>query len=185
MSKTGKWLLAVFVLLLAAALALGGVFFKQRRDFLASELTMGTEKDVSLARLEDGSVSMRWPGESGEDRYYVEVWDAGAREAEGPLFSALCSAPGCVLPAELPQDQPVELKVFARRRWEMLGHEEVRLCEDPIRLKTCLACPAAEGLSVSSDADKQEIVLAWSGLDGEATGSIPAWMGRNRGSWRL
>ena len=167
MSKTGKWLLAVLVLLLAAALALGGMFLKQRRDFLASELTMGSEKDLSLARLEDGSVSLRWPGESGEDRYYVEVWVAGAPEAGGPLFSALCSAPDCVLPAALPQTQPVELRVFARSRWEMLGHEEVRLCEDPILLKTCLACPAAEGLSVSADADKQEAVLTWSGLDGD------------------
>ena len=167
MSKAGKWLLAVLVLLLAAALALGGMFLKQRRDFLASELTMGSEKDLSLARLEDGSVSLRWPGESGEDRYYVEVWAAGAPEAGGPLFSALCSAPDCVLPAALPQTQPVELRVFARSRWEMLGHEEVRLCEDPILLKTCLACPAAEGLSVSADADKQEAVLTWSGLDGD------------------
>ena len=116
MGKAGKWLLAVLVLLLAAALALGGMFLKQRRDFLASELTMGSEKDLSLARLEDGSVSLRWPGESGEDRYYVEVWAAGAPEAGGPLFSALCSAPDCVLPAALPQTQPVELRVFARSR---------------------------------------------------------------------
>ena len=167
MSKAGKWILAVLVLLLAAALAVGGVFLKQRRDFLASELTMGTEKDVSLARLEDGSVSLRWPGESGEDRYYVEVWDAGAPEAEGPLYSALCSAPGCVLPAELPQTQPVELRVYARSRWEMLGHEEVRLCGDPILLKTCLACPAAQGLSISADAGEQEAVLTWSGMAGD------------------
>ena len=33
MSKTAKWLLGAFLLLLAAALAVGGVFLKQRRDF--------------------------------------------------------------------------------------------------------------------------------------------------------
>ena len=68
MSKAGKWILAVLVLLLAAALAVGGMFLKQRRDFLASELTIGPERKISLAREEDGSVSMRWPGERGESR---------------------------------------------------------------------------------------------------------------------
>ena len=167
MSKAGKWILAVLVLLLAAALALGAVFFRQRREFLAAGLTIGPEKDVTLARLEDGSVRMRWPGESGEDRYYVEVRADGAPEAEEPLFSALCSEPGCILPAMLPQTEPLEMRVYARSRWELLGHEEVRLCEDPILLKTCLACPAAEGLSLSADTDRQEAVLTWSGLAGD------------------
>ena len=167
MSKAGKWILAVLVLLLAAALTVGGMFLKQRRDFRASELTMGPEREISLAREEDGSVTMRWPGERGEDRYYVEVRAIREPDDGTPMFTALCSEPGCTLPASLPQAEPVELRVYARSRWEMLGHEETRLCDDPITLSACLACPAAEGLTLAVDAARQEAVLTWSGLEGD------------------
>jgi D-alanyl-D-alanine dipeptidase len=167
MKKAGKWILAVFILLLAAALALGGVFFTQRRAFLDSELTMGTERDISLVRQEDGSVAMSWAGDRGEDRYFVEVRPADAPEGGEALFSALCSEPACLLPSYLPQRQELELRVYARSRWEMLGREEVRLCADPLIETCCLALPAAEGLTVTVDQEKQEAVLSWSGTEGD------------------
>ncbi len=181
MSKTAKWLLGAFLLLLAAALAVGGVFLKQRRDFRDAELTMGAERELSLAHREDGGADLRWPGEQGKDRYYVEVRPAGDPAGE-PLYSALCSEPGCTLPAALPQREPLELRVYARTSWEMLGHEETRLCGDPISMPVFLACPAAEELSVSVDEGGQQAVFSWTGL---ADNSYRFYVSRDGGEPQL
>ena len=164
MNRTGKWILVILALLAAAALALGGVYCKQRRDFMTSELTMGTERKLTLERGEDGRVAVYWHGNSGEDRYCLEVRAADPGDEE-PLFRTLCSEPSCILPDDLPDSVPLELRIYARSRWQMLGREEVRLCDDPICVICRLACPAAEDLSVSVDAGAQEAVLTWSGLE--------------------
>ncbi len=162
MSKAGKWMFAAAVILLAAALALGGVFFTQRRRFMEAPLTMGAERQIGLERQADGSVRMDWPGERGEDRYYLEVRRAGQAEGEA-LFSALCDESECLLPASLPQEETLEMRVFARSVWEMLGRREVRLCDDPISVTCLLASPAAEELSVACDAASSTATLSWKG----------------------
>ena len=181
MSKTAKWLLVAFLLLLAAALAVGGVFLKQRRDFRDAELTMGAERELSLTHREDGGADLRWPGEQGKNRYYVEVRPAGDPAGE-PLYSALCSEPGCTLPAALPQREMLELRVYARTSWEMLGHEENRLCDDPISVTVFLACPAAEELSVSVDENEQQAAFSWTGL---ADNSYRFYVSRDGGEPQL
>ena len=167
MKKTGKCLLAAAVILLAAALALGGVFFTQRRRFMESPLSMGAQRQIQLERQSDGAVYMDWPGENGEDRYYLEVRRAG--QAEGaPVFTALCSESQCLLPASLPQEEALEICIFARSTWEMLGRREVRLCDDPIILTCLLACPAAEDLSVTCDVPSSTAVLTWRGREADS-----------------
>ncbi len=168
MSKAAKWILGILIVALAAALALGGAFFTQRRRFMASELTMGPLRDAVLERLADGSVRLDWQGDPGEDRYLLEVYAAEAPAEAGPLFSALCDRSQCDLPGSLPQSEPLELRVYARSSWRMLGREEVRLCADPLRFLCRLACPSAEGLTLEADAERLEALLRWSGMEGNA-----------------
>ncbi len=164
MRKTGKWILAAAVILLAAALALGGAFFTQRRRFMESPLSMGAQRQIDLEKQADGSVYMDWPGENSEGRYYLEVRSDDQAEAE-PVFTTLCSESECLLPASLPQEEKLEISVYARSTWEMLGRQEERLCEDPITLTGFLACPAAKGLSIFCDAPSSTVTLTWQGRE--------------------
>ena len=164
MSKTGKRLLAVLVLLLLAALALGAVFFTQRRNFMESELSIGQARDAALQWQPDGAVHLDWPGEKGGDRYYLEV--RARNETEGQtLYSTLSSESECLLPASLPREEPLEIRIFARSTWEMLGRREEKLCSDPIILDVCLACPAAEEPAVVCDGENKTAVLTWKGRE--------------------
>ena len=164
MSKTGKRLLAVLVLLLLAALALGAVFFTQRRNFMESELSIGQARDAALQWQPDGAVHLDWPGEKGGDRYYLEV--RARNETDGQtLYSTLSSESECLLPASLPREEPLEIRIFARSTWEMLGRREEKLCGDPIILDVCLACPAAEEPAVVCDGENKTAVLTWKGRE--------------------
>ncbi len=164
MSKTGKRLLAVLVLLLLAALALGAVFFTQRRNFMESELSIGPVRDAALQWQPDGAVHLDWPGEKGGDRYYLEV--RARNETDGQtLYSTLSSESECLLPASLPREEPLEIRIFARSTWEMLGRREEKLCSDPIILDVCLACPAAEEPAVVCDGENKTAVLTWKGRE--------------------
>ncbi len=164
MSKTGKRLLAVLVLLLLAALALGAVFFTQRRNFMESELSIGQARDAALQWQPDGAVHLDWPGEKGGDRYYLEV--RARNETDGQtLYSTLSSESECLLPASLPREEPLEIRIFARSTWEMLGRREEKLCSDPIILDVCLACPAAEEPAVACDGENKTAVLTWKGRE--------------------
>ena len=164
MSKTGKRLLAVLVLLLLAALALGAVFFTQRRNFMESELSIGQARDAALQWQPDGAVHLDWPGEKGGDRYYLEV--RARNETDGQtLYSTLSSESECLLPASLPREEPLEIRIFARSTWEMLGRREEKLCSDPIILDVCLACPAAEEPAVVCDGENKTAVLTWKGRE--------------------
>ncbi len=187
MRKAWKWILAAVALLLAAALALGGVFFTQRRRFMESELSLGPLRDVSMERRADGTVLLDWPGEPGEERYLLEVRRPGA-SAEEPLLSVLCRDSEHRLPADLPQEEALELRVYARSTWEMLGQREVRLCADPIVVRCALACPEAKELSVSCDYAASEAALTWTGREEDVyslyvrrDGEEPRLLGELRG----
>ena len=167
MSRAAKWISAILFLVL---LGLLGVYAALRLPYSRARSEMPRGTALLLSEQDDGTLLAAWEASPSADDYALRVF-AHTPDAQGEracLFSAVCAQTQCVLPAELPEDQPVDVMICARRHYSALGEERIRMGDDPV----CVACylnrPKIENLTATVDADSAVAYLSWTGWQGDA-----------------
>ena len=162
MSKVWNW---ISVLLFLILMGLVGVYAALRLPYLQAENGIPPGTRLSFSPCEDGTLALKWERSPTADEYCVLV-HAHTPDAAGRrplLFSAQCEQPSCVLPAELPEDAPLDLTISTRRHYTALGRPFIRLGEDPVTVTCYLNRPRIDGLTAYVDAEHAKVYLSWTG----------------------
>ena len=167
MSKATKWISAILFLIL---LGLLGAYAALRLPYDRARSEMPQGSTLCVDERADGSLLLRWEPSPSADDYALQVL-AHTPDAAGQqklLFSALCEEPRCVLPADLPEDQPLDLMICARKRYHTIDGDHVRMGEHPISVSCYLNRPKIENLRAQVDAESARTYLTWTGWQGDA-----------------
>lgn len=158
---TAALVLAILALAFAAA-AYGLPWLRA-----GSDMAEGT---MTLRQAENGELLLTWPPSATAERYDVAVY--ALREdltpEETPLFSAVAEGNSCLLPATLPEDRAVELRVGSRRSYRVPGEERVRRGETSLSVYCYLNRPQISDLCCAPDPDTDSVTLTWRGWQGDS-----------------
>ena len=167
MSKATKWISAILFLIL---LGLLGAYAALRLPYDRARSEMPQGAPLRVDEQADGTLLLRWEPASAADDYVLQVL-AHTPDGEGQracLFSAVCTEPSCLLPAALPEDQPLDLVICSRRHYRTLGKEYVRMGEHARSVTCYLNRPQIGDLSAYVDAERAAVYLSWVGWQGDA-----------------
>ena len=165
MSKATKRLSAILFVILLLEL---GFLAALRLPYLRARCAMPHDAAPALFEQTDGTLRLCWDAAPEADDYTVRVLTRAPGDAAPRcLFSAVCPANECVLPAALPSDQPVEIEIGARRAYRALGKTCVRRGDDPVSLGGELSRTHLGGLTVTVDPASRRARFDWTGRTGD------------------
>lgn len=167
MSKAMKWISAILLLILLGML---GAYAAQRLPYLRARSAMPHGEPLRLTVQADGALLLEWEASSTADDYelYVLGHTPDAQGQQPCLFSAVCREPFCLLPASLPEDEPVDIRIGARRHYTSLGENHIRRGDDPIAVSCYLNRPEIMDLRATVDDAQARAYLSWTGWQGDA-----------------
>ncbi len=167
MSKAVKWISVILFLIL---LSLVGAYFAQRMPYLRARSAMPHGEPLRLTVQADGALRLTWEPSSTADDYelYVLGHDPDEQGEQPCLFSAVCTQPSCMLPASLPEDEPLDIRIGARRHYTSLGESHIRRGDDPIAVVCYLNRPEIMDLRATVDDAQSRAYLSWTGWRGDS-----------------
>lgn len=122
-----------------------------------AENTMPADGILELREQTDGSLQLCWPEGINTDSYTLDVLDAQGQT----LYSYTTADTGCPLPASLPVNTPVTLRVSSGAAWR----DKIRPGNEALEVSTLLAPPRVENLVWLTDPQTLQVSLHFDNRD--------------------
>ena len=168
MSKIAKWILIILaILMIAAAITAGAVYYLYKLPFQQAENTMPTDQPITLSQNENGTLLLTWPEGINTDYYVVLITqDTGAGQPKVLYSNNIENVRYCTIPA-LPEGEKVTFCIASVARYEVPKEKRTRLGEENLEVTTVYQPPKVENLDWVVDAENSSVQILFDVADNE------------------
>lgn len=177
----------ILLVILAAAAVVGGIYWVRYRDAWS---TMPSGEAMVLQDAGGGQATLSWPEAEKQDYYCVEIlhqvevenkkgeitqqWQVlGSLNVEGENACAV---------SDVPQDEPLLIRVNTMVGYRFLGRDFVRPGEQPLEMTVNMTPPAVEALQWKADPEQDIVSLEFTIRPGD---KARLWWEDENGQWQL